>query len=47
MLKLQHVSVNANKELNEYAESVKAHFMDDTYTLAETSIVMDSCLEEW
>lgn len=46
MFKMQQVSASANKELNEYAESVKSHFMEDAFTTAETTVMMDCCLEE-
>lgn len=47
MFKMQQVSVAANKELNEYAETVKTRFVDGTFESAETKIMIDSCLEEW
>ena len=47
MSEMQQVSTVAKKELNEYIEKVESHFIEDTFSAAESRAVMDECLHEW
>lgn len=47
MSKMQQVSVTANKELNDYAERMKIHFIEETFASAETKAMIAGCIEEW
>ncbi|WOG91218.1 hypothetical protein DCAR_0310466 [Daucus carota subsp. sativus] len=46
MSKMQQVSVTANKELNDYAERMKIHFIEETFASAETKAMIAGCIEE-
>ncbi|GMP50696.1 hypothetical protein CsSME_00017210 [Camellia sinensis var. sinensis] len=43
---MQQVSGDAKEEVNVYLEKVKRHFLEDTFTSAETKATMESCLQE-
>ncbi|XP_052172613.1 kinesin-like protein KIN-5B [Diospyros lotus] len=43
---MQKVSDDARNELKEYLEKVKGHFLEDTFTSAETRATIESCLQE-
>lgn len=44
---MQQVSNVAKEELTEYVEKVESHFMEDTFSAAESRTVMEDCLYEW
>ncbi|KAG7964695.1 hypothetical protein I3843_09G183900 [Carya illinoinensis] len=44
--KMQQVSNVAKEELTEYVEKVESHFMEDTFSAAESRTVMEDCLYE-
>lgn len=46
MSEMQQVSTVAKKELSEYIEKVESHFIEDTFSAAESRAVMDECLHE-
>ncbi|KAF5953795.1 hypothetical protein HYC85_006651 [Camellia sinensis] len=43
---MQQVSGDAKEEVNVYLEKVKRHFLEDTFTSAETKATTESCLQE-
>ncbi|KAL6966124.1 hypothetical protein U1Q18_042583 [Sarracenia purpurea var. burkii] len=44
---MQKISGDVKEELNVYSDEVKRHFLEDTFTSAETRAIMESCLQEW
>ncbi|XP_057970666.1 kinesin-like protein KIN-5B [Malania oleifera] len=46
MSNMQQVSANAKEELCKYAEKMKTHFLEDTFSSAETRATMEYCLQE-
>lgn len=44
---MQQVSVAANKELNDFAERMKIHFIEETFTSAETKAMIAGCIDDW
>ncbi|KAF8397540.1 hypothetical protein HHK36_016458 [Tetracentron sinense] len=46
MFNMQQVSVDAKKEWSEYMEKVVSHFLEDTFSAAETNVTMEDTLQE-
>lgn len=44
---MQQVATEARKELSKHLEKVESHFMEDTFSAAESQAVMENCLQEW
>lgn len=44
---MQQVATDARKELSKDLEKVESHFMEDTFSAAESQAVMENCLQEW
>lgn len=44
---MQQVAVHAKKEVSEYLGKVENHFVEDTFSVAETMAVMENYLQEW
>lgn len=44
---MQQVSTVANKKLSEYMEKLESHFVEDTFSAAESRAIMEDCLHEW
>ncbi|XP_062006171.1 kinesin-like protein KIN-5B isoform X1 [Rosa rugosa] len=43
---MQQVATDARKELSEHLEKVESHFMEDTFSAAESHTIMENCLQE-
>ncbi|CAL1399159.1 unnamed protein product [Linum trigynum] len=43
---IHQASLDANKELRRHAEEVKRNFMDDSFSVAESRVVMETVLQE-
>lgn len=44
---MQNVLTSEVMELSEYAEKVKDHYVDETFSSAESVIAMENSLLEW
>lgn len=44
---MQQVSTDARKELSKYVEKVDSHFMQDTFSAAESKAIIENFIEEW
>lgn len=44
---MQQVSTDAKKELSKYAQKVESHFMEDTFSAAESRVIMENNIQEW
>lgn len=47
MSMLQQVSADSEKEMNKYIEKTESHFMEDTFTMAESRGIMEDGILEW
>lgn len=43
---MQQVSTKAEKELNEYIEKAKNHYLEDTFSSAECIATIENCLRD-
>ncbi|KAK6140266.1 hypothetical protein DH2020_025962 [Rehmannia glutinosa] len=43
---MQQILTSETKELNEYAEKVKNHFVDETFSSTERRVIIENCLQE-
>ncbi|KAM5560023.1 kinesin-like protein KIN-5B [Rosa sericea] len=43
---MQQVATDARKELSKHLEKVESHFMEDTFSAAESHTIMENCLQE-
>ncbi|KAL9429121.1 hypothetical protein AB3S75_031015 [Citrus x aurantiifolia] len=43
---VQQVSTDARKEFNKYRQNAESHFMEDTFSAAESRAIMENCLQE-
>ncbi|XP_050384584.1 kinesin-like protein KIN-5B [Argentina anserina] len=46
VLNMQQVATDARKELSQHMEKVESHFMEDTFSAAESQVIMENCLQE-
>ncbi|KAJ7977073.1 Kinesin-like protein [Quillaja saponaria] len=46
MCNIKFVSNDAQKEVSDYVDKVKSHFMEDTFAASFTRAIMESCLQE-
>ncbi|KAK2657957.1 hypothetical protein Ddye_011009 [Dipteronia dyeriana] len=46
IVSIQQLSADATKELNIHMERVESHFMEDTFSAAESKAIMENCLQE-
>ncbi|XP_059462978.1 kinesin-like protein KIN-5B [Corylus avellana] len=46
MSEMQQVSTVAKKKLSEYMEKLESHFMEDTFSAAESRAIMEDCFHE-
>ncbi|KAK3226447.1 hypothetical protein Dsin_006309, partial [Dipteronia sinensis] len=46
IVSIQQVSTDATKELNKHMERVESHFMEDTFSAAESKAIMENYLQE-
>jgi hypothetical protein len=44
---MQKASSNAKEGLSKYVEKLERHFMEDTFSVAESKAVMENLLQEW
>lgn len=44
---MQKASSNAKEGLSKYVEKMERHFMEDTFSVAESKTVMENFLQEW
>jgi kinesin family protein 11 len=47
MSEMQEVSTVAKKKLSEYIENLESHFVEDSFSAAESRAIMEDCLHEW
>lgn len=47
MYSMQQVSSDAKEEINRYAEKAQMHFIEDTFSVAESRVVMEKVHQEW
>ncbi|EEF29376.1 kinesin-like protein KIN-5B [Ricinus communis] len=46
MSSMQQVSTDAKEEINRYVEQVERHFMEDTFSVAESRVIIENVLHE-
>jgi len=44
---MQKASSNAKEGLSKYVEKLERHFIEDTFSVAESKAVMENLLQEW
>ena len=44
---LQQVSADAGKETSKYIAKMESHFIEDTFSMAESRGIMEDGLQEW
>jgi kinesin family protein 11 len=44
---MQQVSTVAKKKLSDYMDKLDSHFMEDTFSAAESRAIMEDCFHEW
>ena len=47
MLNMQEVSKDGTKEVNEYVENVKSHYVEQIFSASDIKANMENCLSEW
>lgn len=47
MLNMQEVSKDGTKEVNEYVENVKSHYVEQIFSASDIKATMENCLLEW
>lgn len=44
---MQHVLTSEMRDLKEYAEKAKDHYVGETFSSTECRVTMENCLQEW
>lgn len=47
MLNMQQVSKDGTKEVGEYVENVKSHYVQQIFSASDIKATMENCLLEW